>query len=268
MKQLNQLINFPKQGKLFREKTGKDFEFFYDKYYDKLVYYVNKICQDDKMAEDLAMESFLIALHKIEKYNREKSQFSTWLFTVAKNHTLQEKKKSKKTVSMDVTVDEDGTTMKDFLESEDSEDVLLDDVWKKKANIMNKHIQNLKEPFRTVIEMREIKKMVYKDIASDLGTDVEFILESIGGNMDLPFELSKVYSVTDKNGETAQFHLIEGDTKKTPFFTQINLQDGEFTIKGRNPKPLSTVKSQIRNGRMKLINDTTKEFTELEEMYL
>ncbi len=269
MKQLEGMKDFQEQGRFFKERTGKDFEFFYDKYFQKLIYFVNKMVQDDKMAEDLATESFLIALHKIEKYEKEKSQFSTWLFTVARNHTLQELKKSKKTISMDVSVDEDGTTMKDFIQCDESEDVLMDNVWNRKAQIMSDHIDNLKEPFKTVIEMREVKKMVYKDIAADLGDDVEFVVNSIGEKIELPFELSKVHSITGTDGNLVGYSLIEGDAKKTPFYTHIIVRAiGEFTIVGRNPKPLSTIKSQIRNGRLKLITDTKKEFKEIENMYM
>ena len=67
---------------------------------------------------------------------------------------------------------------------------------------MKKHINNLKNPYKQVIEMREIQKMAYKDIADQLG------------------------------------------------------------------KNLSTIKSQIRNGRAILIAETEKEFIMLDEMFM
>jgi DNA-directed RNA polymerase specialized sigma24 family protein len=70
-----------------------------------------------------------------------------------------------------------------------------------KAEIMLKRISELKEPYKQVIEMREIQKMAYKDIADKLG------------------------------------------------------------------KNLSTIKSQIRNGRAILISETEKDFLSLDEMY-
>jgi RNA polymerase sigma-70 factor (ECF subfamily) len=192
---------FPEQENLFRERTGKDFSFFYKKYYPKLIYYTSKMCNDPQKAEDISTDSFLIAFEKIDKYEKEKSQFSTWLFTIAKNLMLQDIKNSKKTMSLDVEIDEEGTTMKDFLQEEDSEEY-LHDIATQKAEIMKKHISKLKEPYRRVIEMREIKKMQYKDIADEL---------------------------------------------------KLNL---------------STVKSQIRNGRGILIRETEKEFELIDDMYL
>jgi RNA polymerase sigma-70 factor (ECF subfamily) len=197
----SKMKSFSEQEQLFREKTGKEFTQLYSKYYPKLIYFTNRICNDPQKAEDLSTDSFMIALDKIEKYDKEKSQFSTWLFTIAKNLTLQDLKNEKKSISLDIEFDEEGTTMKDFITEEES-DLHLQDVSSRKAEIIKKHMDSLKEPYKTVIEMREIKKMAYKDIADQLG------------------------------------------------------------------KNLSTIKSQIRNGRLILISQTQKEFDDIDEMYM
>ena len=114
---------------------------------------------------------------------------------------LQDIKNSKKTMSLDIEIDEEGTTMKDFIQEEESQEY-LHNLMSQKADIMKRRIAELKEPYRRVIEMREIKKMQYKDIADEL---------------------------------------------------KLNL---------------STVKSQIRNGRSILMKETEKEFELLDDMYL
>ena len=167
----------------------------------KQIYFTSKMCNDPQKAEDVTTESFMAAFEKIDKYDVEKAQFSTWLFTIAKNLALQSIKNDKKSISLDVEYDNEGTTMKDFITEEES-DVVLHDVQDKKAEIMKKHIDMLKEPYKSVIEMREIKRMSYKDISDTLG------------------------------------------------------------------KNLSTIKSQIRNGRAILVKETESEFKQLDEMYL
>lgn len=193
--------SFAEQEKLFREKTGKEFTQLYSKYYPKLIYFTSRICNDTQKAEDLSTDSFMIALDKIEKYDKDKSQFSTWLFTIAKNLTLQDLKVEKRSISLDIEFDGEGTTMKDFITQEES-DTYLQNVSLMKAEIMKKYMKSLKEPYKTVIEMREIKKMAYKDIAEKLG------------------------------------------------------------------KNLSTIKSQIRNGRHILMSQSRKEFDDIDEMYM
>jgi len=267
-------IFFPEQEELFKQRTGKEFTFFYQKYYPKLLYYTSKMCQSAKIdvaiAEDISTESFLVAFEKIEKYEKEKAQFSTWLFTIARNLMLQEIKTDQKTMSMDVEVDEEGTTMKDFLQEEESEQH-LQELIQKKADIMRQKISNLKEPYKQVIEMRELKKMVYKDIASEMGTDVDLFIEISNPEKEhqLEVELSNVYYILDENNNPVVVQLIEGDTKKTPFFTHVKFEKpGKYKISARQPKSLSTIKSQIRNGCAILIEESAKEFELLEEMYL
>jgi RNA polymerase sigma-70 factor (ECF subfamily) len=194
-------ILFSDQEKIFVERTGKDFSTLYKKYYPKLIYYTSKMCNDPQKAEDISTDSFLTAFEKIDKYDVEKAQFSTWLFTIAKNLALQSIKNDKRSISLDVEYDDEGTTMKDFITEEES-DVVFHDVQDKKAEIMKKHIDSLKEPYKSVIEMREIKRMSYKDISDTLG------------------------------------------------------------------KNLSTIKSQIRNGRAILVKETEIEFKQIDEMYL
>lgn len=196
-------LMFSEREKLFKERTGKDFTTIYQKYLPKLIYFTNKICNDFQKAEDISTESFMVALNKIEKYDKEKAQISTWLFTIAKNLSLQEIKLAKRSLSMDVEYDGEGTTMKDFIDTEDDteEELIRQEVFAKKADIMRNCISELKEPYKTVIEMREIQKMPYQEIADKLG---------------------------------------------------------------RN---LSTIKSQIRNGRHLLIAKTEEEFNHIEEIF-
>jgi len=194
---------FSEKESVFKERTGKDFTTLYKKYYPKLIYFTSRICNDQQKAEDISTDSFMIALDKIDKYEKDKSQFSTWLFTIAKNLTLQEIKNEKKSVSLDIEFDDEGTTMKDFIDQEDNTyDVNAHEVSDKKADIIKKYMYVLKEPYKTVIEMREIKRMPYQDIADKLG---------------------------------------------------------------RN---LSTIKSQIRNGRHILISQTKNEFEKIDHLYL
>ena len=127
-------------------------------------------------------------------------------------------------------------------------------------------IDKLKQPYRNVIEMREIQKMQYKDIACAMGKDVKFSL-TIEDDfiIDLPVEISKFYSLTDKYGNEVEFEMIKGEQ----FFTKIKINHkGTFNFSGREPKNLSTIKSQIRNSRNLLIKASKKEFELLDEMYL
>lgn len=187
--ELNQKM-FPEQAKLFRERTGKDFTDLYKKYYPKLIYFTSKICNDVQKAEDISTDSFITALEKIEKYEIEKSQFSTWLFTIAKNIALQNIKVENKSISLDIEFDDEGTTLKDFIQEEASNEG-IHAIYAQKADIIKKYISELKEPYKTVIEMREIEKMAYKDIADVLGKNLSTIKSQIRNGRHILMEQSK-----------------------------------------------------------------------------
>jgi len=167
------------QESLFKERTGESFSFYYEKFYPRLVYNIKGITKDEHLAEDVATEAFIKAFEKIDQYEKGKAQFSTWLFTIARHLALQELKQGRKTMSIDTELDEEGTTLKDFIQEEDGNDEFLFNLNNKKAEILKKYIGDLKQPYKNVIEMREIKKMQYKDIADALGRNLSTIKSQI-----------------------------------------------------------------------------------------
>lgn len=257
----------------FETATGKNFSEFFSNYYPKLVYYITKICKDEDLAQDLAVESFISSLEKIDNYKNDKAQYSTWLFTIARNATLQEIKYNKKFISMDTKIDEEGTSIKDFISDQTDEDIKRTEssrISDEKAKITRESIQKLKQPYRKVVEMRELERMSYKDIATELGNDVYFeITLSKCQKIQMPNELSYATDIIDLiSGETiTDFKLIEGDAKKTPFFTHIELPSGTYRVKGREPHNLSTLKSQIRNGRILLEKMVIRDFKKIIDIY-
>lgn len=176
---------------LFRERTGENFSYFYEKFNPRLVYYINNITKDEHLAEDVATEAFIKAFEKIDTYEKGKAQFSTWLFTIARHLAIQELKNSRKTMSIDNELDEEGTTMKDFICEEDDNDEFLFILNNKKADIIKKYIGELKQPYRKVIEMRELKKMQYKEIADELGRNLSTVKSQIRNARALLIKASK-----------------------------------------------------------------------------
>lgn len=190
-------FSFEESNEILIKKTGKDFNFFYTKYHDKLLFFIRKICQDSQKSEDICMDSFLTSLKKIEQYN-EKWQFSTWLFTIAKNLSLQEVDMDKKSISMDSNIDSEGTTMKDFIQSEDIITTHADDLITLKYKIMIEKIENLKSPYREVIKMRELDGMSYEDIASKLKINLSTLKSRIkNGREILMTETMREFSIID-----------------------------------------------------------------------
>lgn len=163
---------------IFQERTGKKFNFYFEKYRDKLIWYLMKMCNDEIEAEEIADESFVKAFFEIEKYDKEKSQFSTWLFTIARNIMIQKIKSDSKFES--IQEDHDGATIGDFLYAEDnSENEEKEVLLAKKVQLIKNEIANLPEKYSVVLMMREIDGMHYDEIAEYLDLNLNTVKSQI-----------------------------------------------------------------------------------------
>ena len=143
---------------LFKEQTGEDFTSFYEEYNPKLLYYINNICKDTQLAQDIATESYLAAFNNILSYDREKAKFSTWLFTIARNNTYNELKHNKKVSYVEIM---------DIEQEEIEEESFVDE----KAYIIMNGINTLPHPYNIVMDMILVKKSTYDDVSVEFSTD-------------------------------------------------------------------------------------------------
>ena len=276
------------QMEIFEEKTRRNFQEFYDSYLPRLVYYNNLIVKDKLIAEDIATDAFLKSLDKIEDYNPEKAGYSTWLFTISRNECIQYINKHKRLTSIDKVLDTEGTTIKDFLKDDGvelSEIRDIDDLNITKGNIIKEKIKDLREPYKEVIRLRELENKSYRDITiilrkkDTISITEDFFLKNYNestGELTLvdpekrkKNELIKFYSIdtiTDMNGNSVNFSVTEIDGNN--LVSIIKLPKGEYNINGEIPFNMSTLKSQIRNGRSMIKNMVKNEFEKLDKIYL
>lgn len=279
------------QMDIFKEKTKKDFEPFYKTYRPKLVFYNNKIVRDLLIAEDIATDSFLKSLKKIDDYDPEKAGFSTWLFTISRNECIQYLNKHRKLISMDKFIDEEGTTIKDFLKDDEEESLInkdLDNLNITKGKIIKNKIRYLKSPYKEVIKLREIEGKSYRDITiilrkeNTISIDSTFfsnnnydsttnILTLVDPEKKRKDEVAKFYSINNiindnDNNDIVNYEVIETDINN--LISKIRLPKGNYNITGEIPFNMSTLKSQIKNGRSILKNMVKLEFEKLDKIHL
>lgn len=287
IKDSEKIFHLPAKMEMFKEKTGKEFLDFYDKYLPKLIFHNNKYVNDFSTAEDIAIDAMIKSLQKIDTYDPEKARFSTWLFTISKNDCIQHKNNFiSRNVSVDKFVDEEGTTIKDFLNDsslEDEERKELEELNTEKVNLLLDKIENLKEPYRRVIKLRQLEEKSYRDITIILKEEAEFIIdktyfdddntvelidpELIGRKSGLLMKFCEISYIEDNDGNHVDFEILDRD--KDNLITSIKLPKvSEYFISGQIPYNISTIKSQIRNGRKLLQDLVQKDFLQLNEMYL
>lgn len=135
-----------------------------EKYQRALYFHIKKMIRDESIIEDLVQECFSKAFENLNKYNDDYA-FSTWLYRIATNHTIDYLRKKKlKTVSIDKPYKTREGEMEMTLPDKDmqTDRKIIQD--QRKAFIKNA-ISDLPDKYQRVIELRHMESYSYKEIA-------------------------------------------------------------------------------------------------------
>lgn len=124
-------------------------------------------------AEDAMQEVFLRVVRSAGKWERQ-AKFSTWLFTIARNHCIDALRKAsyRKTASLDQSLgadEERGPTLGDRISDEDAIAPDRGADSKRLRSTLGEAIAALSEEQREVFVMREYAGMPFKEIAAVVG---------------------------------------------------------------------------------------------------
>ncbi len=137
-----------------------------NRYRDSIYFMLLKMVNNPADAEDLTIEAFGKAFRNIETYT-PRFAFSTWLFMIATNNCIDFIRKKQASPS---TVDQgqnglDLLTINIQSDMPDPEESLIND---QKIATLRKIVNQLKSPYREIIELRYYKEFSYEEIASEL----------------------------------------------------------------------------------------------------
>jgi RNA polymerase sigma factor (sigma-70 family) len=137
------------------------------RYRDPLFFHVRKIVREESAVEDLLQEIFTKAFENLDKYNHEYA-FSTWLYRIATNHTIDSLRKRKMvTHSIDAPIKSgDGDLTRELPSSAPSPHDQLQK--KERAAHIQKTIESLPEKYREVLRLRHFEEMSYQEISEQL----------------------------------------------------------------------------------------------------
>lgn len=138
-----------------------------EKYERALYFHILKMIKDREQVEDLVQETFVKAFDNLNTYSTNYA-FSTWLYRIATNHTIDYLRKKKlKTLSIDEPMSTRDGEMEMQLPDE-SASTDRDIIRKQRQRIVQHAIDNLPEKYRKVIEMRHMEEKSYQEIADVL----------------------------------------------------------------------------------------------------
>lgn len=133
-------------------------------YQDRVYHLCLRMCGHRTAAEDFAQEAFVRAFQSIERFDG-RSRFFTWLFRIAVNLVLSERRRSGQTRS--VPLDGDGPA--GFARRDARDNGPMEAAWASERDAMvHAALAELDEEQRCIISLRDLESLSYEEIADIL----------------------------------------------------------------------------------------------------
>ncbi|SNS03644.1 RNA polymerase, sigma subunit, SigW [Belliella buryatensis] len=161
------------------------------KRYKKAVYFmILKMIRDADDAEDLTMEAFAKAFKNLHKFKKDYT-FSTWLFRIATNNTIDFiRKKKLKTMSLNTTLSDDGGNSV-TIDVEDDENNPQDEFIKsQRIEMVRVFVDKLPAKYRKLVELRYFQELSYDEIAQELDKPLGTVKAQLHRSRELLFEIA------------------------------------------------------------------------------
>ena len=138
-----------------------------DKYDRSIYFHIRKMIKQHEMVEDLVQEVFIKAFKNLKSYSHEFA-FSTWLYRISTNHTIDFiRKKKLQTFSIsDPIKTKDGEMEVQLPDTSFATDAPI--IKSERKAIVQAAISNLPEKYRKVIQMRHMEELSYGEISVEL----------------------------------------------------------------------------------------------------
>lgn len=138
-----------------------------DKYNRPIYFHIRKMIKEQELVEDLVQEVFIKAFKNLATYSNQYA-FSTWLYRIATNHTIDYLRKKKlPTFSIsDPIKTKDGEVEVQLPDTSFATDAPI--IKHERKAIVQEAIANLPEKYRKVIRMRHMDELSYDEIADEL----------------------------------------------------------------------------------------------------
>jgi RNA polymerase sigma-70 factor (ECF subfamily) len=150
-----------------KNRDEEAFKILFHKYQRALRFHITRMVKDKEEIDDLVQDIFLKAFTHLVSYNTSYA-FSTWLYRIATNHTIDYLRKKKlNTFSIHEPIStKDGEMSIELPDHTSQADALILNTQRDK--IIHEALDLLPEKYRMVIEMRHMEEKSYQEISEAL----------------------------------------------------------------------------------------------------
>ena len=161
------------------------------KRYKKAVYFmILKMIRDADDAEDLTMEAFAKAFRNLERFKKDYT-FSTWLFRIATNNTIDFiRKKKLKTMSLNNTLSDDSGNSVNIDIEDDDNNPQDQFIRSQRIDMVRIFVDKLPAKYRKLVQLRYFDELSYEEIAQELEKPLGTVKAQVHRSRELLFEIA------------------------------------------------------------------------------
>jgi RNA polymerase sigma factor (sigma-70 family) len=161
------------------------------KRYKKAVYFmILKMIRDADDAEDLTMEAFAKAFRNLHKFKKDYT-FSTWLFRIATNNTIDFiRKKKLKTMSLNTTMSDDGGNAVTIDVEDDDNNPQDEYIRSQRIEMVRIFVDKLPAKYRKLVQLRYFDELSYEEIAQELEKPLGTVKAQLHRSRELLYEIA------------------------------------------------------------------------------
>lgn len=162
------------------------------KRYKKAVYFmILKMIRDADDAEDLTMEAFAKAFKNLHKFKKDFT-FSTWLFRIATNNTIDFiRKKKLKTMSLNTTLSDDGGNSVTIDVEADDNNPQDEFIKSQRIEMVRIFVDKLPAKYRKLVQLRYFDELSYEEIAQELEKPLGTVKAQLHRSRELLYEIAQ-----------------------------------------------------------------------------
>lgn len=161
------------------------------KRYKKAVYYmILKMIRNADDAEDLTMEAFAKAFKNLHRFKKDYT-FSTWLFRIATNNTIDFiRKKKLKTMSLNTTMSDDSGNSVTIDVEDDDNNPQDEFIRSQRIEMVRIFVDKLPTKYRKLVKLRYFDELSYDEIAKTLEKPLGTVKAQLHRSRELLFEIA------------------------------------------------------------------------------
>lgn len=174
-----------------QENDDKAYAELMDRYKKPVYHMILKMVRNVDDAEDLTIEAFAKAFKSLHRFKKDYT-FSTWLFRIATNNSIDFiRKKRLETMSLNTSyTDDNGDTVS--IDVEDSNPNPQEEAIRgQKKELIRNFVTKLPAKYQRLVKLRYFEEYSYEEIAEELGAPLGTVKAQLHRARELMYDLVK-----------------------------------------------------------------------------